>query len=80
MSSDGSKDRVVLETVATVPTGVGWYGVAIRLGMRGIILEEPLPRVLDRLVERGYLKYQDEGPPGSDRTYYLTDKGRKDLE
>jgi hypothetical protein len=45
-------DREVLETVATVPTGVGWYGVAIRLGIRRVIIEESLPRLLDRLVSR----------------------------
>ena len=33
----------VLQIIARAPQPVGWYGIEIRLGMKGIILDVPLP-------------------------------------
>ena len=68
----------VLYVIAHTPQPEGWYGIAQRLGMKGVVLNMNLVSVLRDLVERGYLSYEDA--PGSHGLYYLTDAGKEYLQ
>ncbi len=70
--------REVLYTVARAPDGIGWYGIGIRLGMRGTVLEENLMHVLRTLVAEELLTYE-EAPDHSHGVYRVTDAGRQYL-
>jgi hypothetical protein len=70
--------REVLHVVAHAPEPVGWYAIERWLGMKGVVLDTPLPSVLRELVDHGYLSYMDA--PGSHGTYHLTNPGKAYLE
>jgi hypothetical protein len=70
--------REVLQIIARAPQPVGWYAIEHWLGMKGVVLDVPLPSVLHELVDQGYIR--DETAPGSRGSYHLTPAGNAYLE
>ncbi len=67
--------QTLLEIVRASPQPLGWYGIEIRLSMRGIVLEDNLMQLLDRLTTDGYLAHvQREGYPHG--VYLLSESGK----
>lgn len=68
--------REILYIIANASRPLGWYGIELRLGMQGIILEMKLTDILDDLVNQGLLLHEctDSHPHG---VYRLTSDGGK---
>jgi hypothetical protein len=68
----------VLRIIGQSNSPRGWYGIELRLGMKGIILEENLILLLRNLVDNGFLEHivDDTYPHG---IYQLTEKGHNYL-
>ncbi len=49
-------EKAVVEILAQSDRPIGWYNISIRLGMRGVQLEERLPDLLQRLQVQGFLR------------------------
>ena len=71
--------REVLQIIADTSQPLGWYGIEIRLGRKGIVLEENLIAVLRDLVDQGVLVHED-APGHPHGVYHLTDLGKVHLE
>jgi hypothetical protein len=69
----------VLQVIAHAPHPIGWYGIEIRLGMKGIVLDENLMKVLRTLVDKRFLTHE-EAPGYPHGVYRLTEAGREYLE
>ena len=65
----------VLNIINSSPQPLGWYGIEIRLGMKGIILDRNLVSVLNELEEQSLVKHetQDGYPHG---IYMITSAGQ----
>jgi DNA-binding PadR family transcriptional regulator len=66
----------ILAIIAVSPQPLGWYGIERYLGMDGVIPEEPTPRVLDALVQEGFLVHE-EADGYRHGVYRLTERGRE---
>jgi DNA-binding PadR family transcriptional regulator len=55
------RDKVILDIIARHSFPMGWYNIAIRLGPRGVFLEENqnLVDILENLVKEGLLEHKD---------------------
>lgn len=71
--------KAILQIIQQSPAPLGWYGIEIRLGTRGIVLSGNLPAVLRELVQAGWLTHSpaEEHPHG---VYSLTELGRAQLK
>lgn len=80
MSASLAKERlVVLQIISSMPQGISWYGIATRLGRRGIHLQTHLMSLLRALEADGLIEHQEaEGYPHG--LYFLTEQGRSYLE
>lgn len=65
----------ILDIIDSSTQLLGWYGIDTRLGRRGIIVEENLVRVLDSLIQQGYLEHRTHAahPHG---IYLITPSGK----
>ena len=71
--------KAILQIVWESTSPLGWYGIGIRLGTRGIRLSKKLPTLLKELVKAGLLTHsQAEGHPHG--VYSLTDLGHTQLK
>lgn len=65
--------NTILTIILQASQPLGWYGIATELGRQGIILDAPLPEVLQQLTKEGYLELNSVA--GSHGSYRLTQKG-----
>jgi DNA-binding PadR family transcriptional regulator len=73
------EQQIVLEIIAASPKPLGWYGIEIRLGMRGIILQATITTLLRRLEDEGYILHAT-GQGYLHGIYELTPSGRDYLK
>ena len=71
--------REVLQIIARAPHPIGWHGIELRLGMKGVVLDENLIKVLHALVDKDFLIHE-EAPGHSHGVYRLTQAGKEYLE
>lgn len=69
----------VLSILSRAPDGHGWYGIAMELGRRGVILERNLITVLRELVDTGFV-VERQAPDQIHILFQITDAGRSFLE
>ena len=71
-------DREILRIINSSTQPLGWYGIAIRLSMLGVIPETNLVTILQELESRGFIKHEEtEGHPHG--TYAITTIGKEYL-
>jgi repressor of nif and glnA expression len=64
----------ILRIIGQARHPVGWYSIALRLGMEGIAIEENLVTLLNNLQSQGLVQHIEQGgyPHGA---YRLTGRG-----
>ncbi len=67
--------HTVLQIIALAPQPLSWYGIEIRLGMKGIILDVNLIDVLRSLEARGFIRHHEQ-PGYPHGCYRVTEAGR----
>lgn len=76
-----SKESVqaILEVLQQSPEPLGWHGIAMRLGQRGVIIGGNLVLLLRELEQQGLLLHgQATGHPHG--VYTLTELGRRQID
>lgn len=66
--------RAILTIIHASTEPLGWYGIAVRLGMKGVVLDDPLVVILHTLEQRGLIKHQFH-PDHPHGIYSLTPAG-----